>query len=329
MTFFAQARMGHRTEWPWYLVALAIVFVAFVAGQIPLIAVVQYKLNNGLINLEAAQSFYDSADFEVIGMSSSLGLLLLLLSFIFALMMLFAVVRNIHGRRFGSLISPRPVRWDKIAFAAALWFILTAAGELVIYLRYPEAYHFALDWKTWIPLLGVALLILPLQTSFEELLVRGYLLQKLGIITRRPWTAIVLSSLVFGAMHLGNPEIQEFGVGIMMTYYISVAVTLAIITVLDNGLEYALGIHAATNIYGAAIVSYKGSALQTDSLVKVDAVDPILMLLMFYTTILIFIAITHFKSKLKHVSILLRPLKRRTFPATQNDIALNVENSST
>jgi membrane protease YdiL (CAAX protease family) len=150
--------------------------------------------------------------------------------------------------------------------------------------------------------------LLPLQTSFEELLIRGYLMQKIGIATNKAWLAVLLSSLLFGAMHLGNPEIEEFGLGVMMTYYVSVAICLAVITILDDGLEYALGIHAATNIYGAAFVGYEGSALQTDALVRVDEVDPVLMLVIFYIAFFVFLIIVKYRNKLLPWSSLFAPV---------------------
>ena len=60
------------------------------------------------------------------------------------------------------------------------------------------------------------------------------------------------------------------------------------ITILDDGLEYALGIHAATNIYGAGFVTYEGSALQTNALVKVGQVNPLLMVILFYCSMIVF-----------------------------------------
>ena len=52
----------------------------------------------------------------------------------------------------------------------------------------------------------------------------------------------------------------------MFGYYFISAVFLGFITVVDQGLEQAIGIHAATNIYGAVIVGYQGAILQTDCL---------------------------------------------------------------
>jgi membrane protease YdiL (CAAX protease family) len=291
------------------VVALGIVFLGITIGQFPLIALIQHKVKKGVITLEEAQRFYEVVDFTGIQVNPAIGLVLLLISFIFGLVALFAVVEYMHGRRFKSLISARPVRWDKVRFAAGVWFVLTVIGELVMYSMYPGTYHLNINWSTWIFILLVALLILPLQTSFEELLVRGYLMQRIGVATNRAWIAVVITSVFFGVMHLGNPEIKEFGLGVMMTYYISVALCLAMITIVDDGLEYALGIHAATNIYGAAFVQYEGSALQADAMIRVDDVDPVLMLGLFYLMFIIFLLIVKRRSGLAGWSNLIRPVR--------------------
>ena len=82
-------------------------------------------------------------------------------------------------------------------------------------------------------------------------------------------------------MHAMNPEIEEFGMGVMMTYYITVAIVLGIITLLDDGLELAIGLHVAVNVFGALIITYRGSAIQTDALFRTSAVYPVLMIVMF------------------------------------------------
>lgn len=288
-SYLAQASTGKNRHGLWFVFVVLCVFLAYVIGQVPLIFTIQSKVSSGAITSEDALVFYDTADFDAVGISSTVGLVLLLLSFVAALIVLLVLVRYLHNRSMLSLVSPaRKVHWRKFFFAMIVWFLLTAIVEVVLYVMDPQAYNFVLDWRAWLPLIVVALLMLPLQTTFEELLVRGYLMQRIAVAFNRPWPAVVLTAAFFGVMHLGNPEIEEFGLVPMMGYYVSVGLALAVITVLDNGLEYALGIHAATNIYGAGFVTYTGSALQTDALVRVEVVSPGLMILFFIAAMVIF-----------------------------------------
>jgi hypothetical protein len=48
---------------------------------------------------------------------------------------------------------------------------------------------------------------------------------------------------------------------------------LGIITLMDDGLEIPLGVHAANNIYASVFVTYSGGALQTDAILKMTTMD--------------------------------------------------------
>ena len=78
----------------------------------------------------------------------------------------------------------------------------------------------------------------------------------------------------------------------MMVFYISFGLILGIITIMDDGLELPLGIHAANNIFAAVFVSYEGGALQTSALFKVKEFNPEMMLGLWFAlailTIIIF-----------------------------------------
>lgn len=312
MTFITQAAQGRRIHWTWYILGIVCIFIGYFIGQIPLTMVAQSLVASGDITLAEAQSFYLTLDFTSIGLSSTIGLLLLLCSFITALFVLFLFVRYVHNREGRTLISSRSINWNKIFFALILWFVLTIVSEIIMYLSNPGVYHFVFEAEKWLPLMLVVLLIIPLQTSFEELFVRGYLMQRIGLAVRRPWIAVLLTSLFFGLMHGTNPEIKEFGFGVMMAYYISVGAFLAILTILDDGLEFALGIHAATNIYGAGFVTYKGAALQTDTLYKVEVINPLQVLLLFFLSAVIFYILVQYRYQLLHPRMLFQQISRST-----------------
>jgi membrane protease YdiL (CAAX protease family) len=70
---------------------------------------------------------------------------------------------------------------------------------------------------------------------------------------------------MFGAIHIGNPEIQAIGSHILI-YYIAVGIFLGLITLFDNGMELAMGYHAANNIFAALVVTNDWQAFQTDAL---------------------------------------------------------------
>ena len=92
-------------------------------------------------------------------------------------------------------------------------------------------------------------------------------MQGIGGIFKYKWVALLLTSIGFGLLHYMNPEVERFG-DIVMIYYIGTGLFLGIITLMDEGLELALGFHAANNLFTALLVSADWTALQTHSVLK-------------------------------------------------------------
>ena len=85
--------------------------------------------------------------------------------------------------------------------------------------------------------------------------------------------ALFLTSVVFGSLHLANPEITALGYEFIFLY-ITVGFVLGIMTLMDDGLELAIGFHAANNLFTALLVSADWTALQTHSILKDISPEP-------------------------------------------------------
>jgi hypothetical protein len=306
--FIKIANQGDNQLWK-YIVTILAVIVAYVVGQIPISILIYGKMMNGSVDMDQVIEFQETLDFSLIGMDQNLSLLLLLLSFVAAFFTLILLYPRLHQKPLRMLVTSRPkMDWSRIFFAFGVWLLLTAILEVIVYQIDPANYVYQLDWAKFIPLLAIALLILPIQTSFEELLFRGYLLHGISLISAYRWIPIIVTSILFGLMHIFNPEIEKFGMGLMMSYYIGVGLVLAICTVMDEGMEIALGIHAATNIYGATVVSFSGSALQTPTIYRIQELDAQMMLLVGFALALVFILIVAKKYNWSDWSKLYRPI---------------------
>ena len=137
----------------------------------------------------------------------------------------------------------------------------------------PEAYAWQFSPRTFWILLLISLLMISLQSAFEEVMFRGWLLQGLGLLFGNRWVPLLITSLVFGIMHMMNPEVNAFGTGIMFINYASFGLFLGMIAVMDEGLEIPIAIHAANNIYASTIVTFPDSALQTQALFSANNMD--------------------------------------------------------
>jgi hypothetical protein len=114
--------------------------------------------------------------------------------------------------------------------------------------------------------------MIPLQTTAEELLFRGYLMQGIGLAAKNRWVPLLATSVIFGAMHLLNPEVGKMGY-IVSLYYVGTGLFLGILTLMDEGTELALGFHAANNLTAALLVTADWTAFQTHSVFK-DISEP-------------------------------------------------------
>ncbi len=175
----------------------------------------------------------------------------------------------VHRQSITSLTTSRQrIDFKRIFMAFFIWGGFIAAVNLldVFYLS-PDDYEFNFDLQKFLVLLPIAVILIPLQTSFEEYLFRGHMMQGLGILARNRWVPLVVTSVLFGLMHIANPEVGKVGY-IIMVYYIGTGFFLGITTLMDEGLELALGFHAANNLVGVLLVTSSWGALQSDSIFK-------------------------------------------------------------
>ena len=83
----------------------------------------------------------------------------------------------------------------------------------------------------------------------------------------------------------------------MQFYYIGAGLFLALIAFFDDGLELSIGVHTATNLYGALFIKYSGSVLQTDALWSMKTISVWVMIAAFYISAVIFIFLAAKKFK--------------------------------
>ena len=192
----------------------------------------------------------------------------MLLIFVSTMIGIILVVKYIHKLRMIDITTTRAkVDWKRIFFSFALWSVMSAVLTIASYFGSPE--DFVVNFKPipFLILVFISFTLLPIQTSAEEYIFRGYLMQGLGLLAGNRWFPLVITSVMFGLMHIMNPEVEKMGY-IIMIYYIGTGFFLGIVTLMDEGMELALGFHAANNIVTALLVTSEWSALKTESVFK-------------------------------------------------------------
>jgi len=241
-SFFSATRLGDN-RFGIYVGVVILVIIANVLGSLP----------GGWAMVQQKEGYLHLPVYTLTG--------LMLLGFVVSLIVLWLCVKYIHKRNPMTLISPTAtVNWRRVAKSAGLWLFCSIVVELTTYWLFPDKYRFSLNWSDFLPSLVLGLLLIPLQTSFEELFFRGYLMQ--GIGSWNVWVGIAFTSVLFGLAHGFNGEVEAVGsLGIAMIYYIGVGLFFALLAYFDKTLELPLGIHAANNIYAFLAVGYPSSSV--------------------------------------------------------------------
>ncbi|MFM1807900.1 MAG: hypothetical protein RLZZ242_625 [Bacteroidota bacterium] len=252
-SFIEKAYLGKTEAWRYLLLPAA--FIAFMSY-------------NYFATLSAGQDTNVMMKVMIEQLGATPVLVLLLMPLVFGFFVLLVYGLRVLKMPLTALFTSRSnFDWGRMFFGFFLWSAVVISTTLLDYLLAPENYVFQFNWKSFWPFAIAAILLIPLQTSFEELLFRGHLTQGLGVLTKRRSVAFIVPSVIFGVMHIGNPEVAELGYKLLL-YYIGSGLFFGAITLIDEGTELALGFHASNNLVGALLVSSDWTAFQVPSIFK-------------------------------------------------------------
>ena len=271
--FFESALQGKNSFWR-YIVVFIIIFTATnTIGALPLISVIIIKSigNQEILNTTTENLM----DLSTYGIDPNVGLMLMIFPFIIGLLALVLLMKPFHGRKFITLFNGTgKIRWMKFLIAALSWLILM--GLYLYFSLYNDRDNFSINnlSVSLIWLVVIAVLFIPFQTTFEEILFRGYLMQGAGAWFKNKWLPLIITSILFGLMHSFNPEIKEFGFWVMIPQYVLFGLVFGLVTIFDDGIEIAMGAHAANNVFLSVFVTQKSSAIQTPAIFEQQEVYP-------------------------------------------------------
>ncbi len=265
--FIAQGFDKENNFWKYILGSFIVIIISSI-GQIPFMLAIYFKSV-----VQDKKSFPNNDNVLMKVLDSNLTLFLLTLSFAVGLIGFYFVIKFIHKQTILSVTTSRPkVDWNRIFFSFSLWTIFTLISTLIAYYAAPEMFVYNFKLAPFLILFVIATIMIPIQTSCEEYLFRGYLMQGFAIIAKNKWFPLLMTSLIFGCLHLANPEVEKMGYSIMI-YYIGTGLFLGILTLMDDGMELSLGFHAANNLIGALLVTADWTVFQTHSIL-IDKSEP-------------------------------------------------------
>ncbi|MBK7794868.1 MAG: CPBP family intramembrane metalloprotease [Saprospiraceae bacterium] len=234
------------------------------------------------------------------GKKVNLALFTILLPFAMMMVSLLKLTEVIQERSYTTLINTQgAIRWRRIMISFLIWFALNIVSDLLYGLVGGGQYVFQFHLWPFVGLLIVSCTMLFIQSSAEELLFRSYLMQLLYRLFNRGWIALLLSSLCFALLHGSNPEVAAFGTELMLAYYFGFAIFLGSLVLMDEGIELAIGLHAATNLYGSMAVTMDASAIQTGAVYKLSNPDGKVLVIMAFAMMIVYIVLIKFVFRLK------------------------------
>ena len=262
------------------------------------------------------------------------------------------------------ITSRENVDWQRIFFGVLVWGLIVIISLSVGLFIAPENYEWNFKPMKFLVLCVIAILLIPIQTTTEELWFRGYYMQSFAIsatkksfgiiliysitclsihtylafkydlnilinlslflgysillmvlhysnafggllktkfadsmykFTKRKYMPLILTSVIFGLLHLSNPEISKLGY-VMVVFYIASGFFFGIVTLMDEGAEIAIGMHAINNIIAALFITTNWTVFQTDAL-YVDMSEPTINFEMFLPILVLYPAAIFIFSK--------------------------------
>lgn len=264
--FLYNAESGKNNGWR-YIITILLTFL--IPGLISAVILIIYML------IVALQSGPES----LLGMESMLYepftfLVLVGIIYVFSFMFFYIAVRFIHKRSLISVITIKSkISWRRIFKGAGLWFFILSLFTLLSFLTDPGSYQFTFNPQTFGILLILSLIIFPIQAFFEELFFRGYLMQGFGLLSKKPIIPLLATSIIFASLHWFNGTNIIFSSFILLDTFL-VGLMLGIITLGENSIETAAGIHITNNLYVALIINTPDAGLGNLPSVFSTPLDP-------------------------------------------------------
>lgn len=192
----------------------------------------------------------------------------------------------------------REVRIGAMVMASIL--LITAIPDLALN---SSSYQWTFNLNSFLPYLLVAAILIPMQTTAEEVFYRGWIQQRLENGRRSIWFVSIANGFLFALPHLANPEVNgELFLAILG--YGASGFMFAWVTMRDQSIGIAVGAHAANNILAGLFITSEDSALPAASLWTTPAVSWLPSTIISLLVIPLFIWLTGKYNKSKDFNVL-------------------------
>lgn len=290
--FLNIARQGKNNWWMYLITSvLSLVVASFLAGFLIIILLAVYHFYGIFEGNFISEIMADVND--------PLFLLLLLgISYTFSFILFYLCFLLLHKRSLLSVITAyQRFNLKRVMKGAVLWLFILVVFSIPSMILYPGDYIMTFHPEKFVFLLLLSVVVFPIQASFEEIFFRGYLMQGVGLISKRPIIPLMITSIIFGAFHFFNSADLNLSV-FLVIYTFVLGLMLGIIVLGENGIETAMGVHIVNNLYVALIFNSTDSGLgNLPSLITVQETEPVSGLITIIAAAVILITILFWNKK--------------------------------
>ncbi|MBO1514534.1 CPBP family intramembrane glutamic endopeptidase [Metabacillus bambusae] len=281
---FISIAKGKNTHLRYFWSLLVILTFMFVVGTIAYViaVLVTALINPGIVDFEEMMISDPLVDFylyHIVNILTVIGM--------------WIAARTILKRKLISFITPNErINWSKIFYGFFIALLLFALFALLDYAIFPNDYALNdFDGTRFAWLVVASMLLVPIQTTSEELFFRGFLLQWAGRITKNPIILMIIIGGIFGSLHFSNPE-MEHGAFWVAIDYLAMGFIWTYISIKTNSSEYSIGAHAANNMFLCIFLTMEDTVVgDIPSLFVITNVNAMLSALTTVTTGIIFLFI--------------------------------------
>lgn len=222
-TFTNQAQIGQNKWWQ-YTITLAILFAGVTFSMM-------------LINKLIFPALPENSDFDqIIGYlgTSIIGFL--------GILILFFTIKHIHKRPFYSLNYTKRLSLKELFEGIFICVILIVVSQGLFGFNSFQNFNYDVINSRFLIVTLIAFICISIQSYFEELLFRGYLLQGFALIIRNKWLLFAIIGLLFAILH-GGRNIQ----GLLELFLVGSVFSYVVFK--RGNLFFVTGVHLVYNYY--------------------------------------------------------------------------------
>jgi len=261
-SFLDNSSTGKNNWWIWIAFTVIFIIVWQVIGSLPLVGFCW------LLKIVKVAGYSCNLDELVItGPSKAPNFLFMHTTFLIGAASFYFFLKILHNKNLLKVLTER-IQFDykRSLFGLNTFFLFAVIPLATTLLTNTSELKLRGDVPDLLLITLIALIFVPIQAGLEEAFFRGYLLQGFSLLFKSRVLILIITSSLFAFLHLMNPEPWSYGIGTYLISVFLVGMFMGLITLIDGGIELAVGIHIANNLWVHLIVGLEDSVIPSSSL---------------------------------------------------------------